>query len=221
MAADEVLKLTAPIAIIRPGSEFYDQIIEALRARQNELGLRYAFMDEWSGRAQGYWTHVLGPSRRKALSLSALSDLAAMFGFQVHFVLDMDAVRKMEAHWEKRQGNFRSKQYRFTAAQLSKDVVKRARPLVFKGFGQIGGNVRANVLSPKHVEAIARKGGRARARKMTKKQRRESARKAGLASAAAAAQRRASAVEALSTVATLLPAPQHAPCANPCPESNS
>lgn len=158
--------MTEPIAIIRPGPTFYDDLIEALRKRKDELGLSNEFLDEWSGRAQGYWTHVLGPSRHKALSMSAFSDLAAMFGFRLELVLDMDAVRKMEAHWEKREGNYRSKAYRFVPARLSTTILDRAKPMILgalsKSGASKGGKARAAKLSKQRRSQIARKAARAR-----------------------------------------------------------
>lgn len=154
--------MSQPVKIIRSGPQFYAEWIEFLHARKGELGLANLTVDRLTGRSDGWCDKVIGPSRAKALSLNQLGEYLAVFGIEVHLYVDMDQIKRMEHRWEKRQGNYRNREYRFIPARLSNEVLDRAKPMILGALSKSG----------------ASKGGKARAAKLSERRRKQIARKA-------------------------------------------
>lgn len=175
--------MTAPIRDIPAISvDFtdYPSMVEAFRAVKDHIAISNSELDTLCNFGAGQVDKLLGPTSTKGFGKLTLDAMLWALCIKATFTIDMDRVREMEAHWEQRcAANTRT-----TPNRISRKLVKAAKPLVLKEIGQLGGAVRANLLTSKHVARIAGKGGRARRRKLNKSRRVEIARKAGLASAA-------------------------------------
>jgi hypothetical protein len=78
-----------------------NDIIEALRARKEALGLSNATVDELSGYTDGWFDKVAGPTRIKPLPLATLMAIAGALGYAVQFVEDPDTA--LRRRWTKRR----------------------------------------------------------------------------------------------------------------------
>jgi hypothetical protein len=58
----------------------YDQLVEALRNRAAAVGLNYLLIDELAGLSSGYTGHILGPMRKRHLSVASLIAIAKALG---------------------------------------------------------------------------------------------------------------------------------------------
>lgn len=152
----------------------HDELVDALRARKDALGLSDKFVDDTCFDTPGHTNQVLGPSRKKNLGRKSLDGLLITLGCALVLVEDPERIAFMESQWEARVAH----KIHFPQHRVSKSVVKRARPVVLRSYGAIGGQVRAFLLSPKQVSKISTEGARARAKKLTKRRRSEIARKA-------------------------------------------
>lgn len=190
----------------------YAGMVEAFRQIKDHLGLSNAALDELCNFTSGHSDKLLGPTGARGFGPLTLNAMFWALAVKVEITIDLDRAREMEAYWE---GRF-APNVRHETTKISKALIKRAKPHVMRDFGRIGGQVRAHLLSPEQVKAIARKAAHARRRKLTRKQRRAIAEKAGRASQA---KRRADAAALLA--ATQSQALLLAPCATQCRESSS
>jgi hypothetical protein len=79
-----------------------DDLIAALRARKDELGLSNATVDEIAGMTLGHWDKACGPSRVKSPNLFTLMSLIGALGLAVQFVDDPDRIRAVRGRWRRR-----------------------------------------------------------------------------------------------------------------------
>jgi hypothetical protein len=152
--------MTAPIATIRS----QDELIEGLRAAKEMRNLSDRWLDECGDFTTGHINKILGPRREKGLSPFVLQMLLSMLAVKLVLVPDPDQEIRMRERWEGRDNS----NVRPEPSRISQKLVERAKPLVLKENGSIGGKVRAHLLSPKQRSEIARKGGRARQRQRRK-----------------------------------------------------
>lgn len=158
----------------------YPELVEAFRTMKARLGLSNKWCDETCDFADGVTDKLLGPTGTKNIGPLAFSMFCQIFGVKFRMEIDLEAVRKMEGHWEQREEG----KVAFPPDRISKKLVRKARPLVLKETGALGGMVRSYLLTPKQAGRISKKGGKIRAKKLTRQQRSEIARKGGLARAA-------------------------------------
>jgi hypothetical protein len=165
------------IGIVRKHAD----LIEVFRLMKDRLNLTNEFIDDVGGLTKGHADKILGPSESKNIGPVTFDLFCQLFAVEFHVRLDMDAVKRMEAVWEKRE---RPLYPNAKVKRISKKLVQRAKPYVLRDNASLGGKARANLLTSKQVARIARKGAHARRKKLTKSQRVEIARNAGIASAA-------------------------------------
>ena len=160
------------IAVVRD----HDELVDALRARKDALGLSDQFVDETCFETAGHCNQVLGPSRRKNLGRKSLDGLLITLGCALVLVEDPERVRMMERQWERRVA------YNIRATQrVSRSAVERVKPFIFSQYGRKGAR-RANAYATAaQASRNGRKAARARARKLSARRRREIAKKAALA----------------------------------------
>jgi hypothetical protein len=149
----------------------YEALVQAFRARQDELGLSNQLCDELAGLTSGHTDKLLGPSRNKTMGASTIDIFLELFGVSLVLVEDMDKVRRMQSRWERRQQCY--------VVPLTK---RRRVNHAIRENGRLGGLKRAAELSPKLRQEIARKAGKASGRA-----RRRLARQAAAAASARAA----------------------------------
>ena len=144
------------IAVVRD----HDELVDALRARKDALGLSDQFVDETCFETAGHCNQVLGPSRRKNLGRKSLDGLLITLGCALVLVEDPERVAFMEAQWESRVAyNIRPHLNR-----VSKAAFERVKPAVLQELSAIGNAARRVKLPRKEQVRIARKAARARAR---------------------------------------------------------
>lgn len=155
--------MTEPIAVIRS----YDDLVAALRAAKAKHGLSNKWCDDIGGLTDGQTDKVLGPTQSKGLSRMLMDVYFEMFAIEFHMVINLDAAKRMESRWEQRErGKVAPPQ-----SVLSKKLIERAKPHVFKAAGKLGASIRLSKLSPELRSKIARKAGKSRMRNVTKAQR--------------------------------------------------
>ncbi len=157
----EVSNPAETIAVVRT----LQDAVDVFRLMKERLGLTNEFIDDVGGLTKGHADKILGPSEEKRIGYDTFALLTALTAVEFRVHVDMDAVKRMEAVWEKRERplypNARIK-------RISKKLVERAKPLVLKDFAQLGVAARMTVLTGEQRSAIARKAARARHRKRRK-----------------------------------------------------
>lgn len=136
-----------PLATIRT----QDDLIEAMRLAKAMRGLSNEFCDLRGGIAKGHTDKALGPSRAKTLSPMLFDLFACLFAVKFIMVPDPEAEEQMKAIWEGRDvSNVR------LTHRMSKQLIERARPHVFKEMSELASIARKDI--PREVRVkIARK----------------------------------------------------------------
>jgi hypothetical protein len=134
----------------------HGEIVDALRARKDELGLSDSFVDDIGGFAHGHVGKIIGPSRLKGLGRSTIDRLLNVLGVSLLVVVDDEKMRQLKKRHERRAGMYVSENGR-----VAKLAIKRARPAVLKALGQLGGHARSQALDGKRRSEIARLGAHA------------------------------------------------------------
>lgn len=156
-----------------------DDLVEALRAIKAKLELSNDFVDAVGGLTRGHTDKVLGPTRAKNISPMTLDTFLEVFAVELHMVVNLDAVKRMEARWEQ----ITPDRIRLTANRISVKLLARANPIIMRENGRKGGIARVCQQGASLADNC-RRAGRARMRKLTKKERSALARKGGIAKAA-------------------------------------
>jgi hypothetical protein len=152
----------------------YESMVEAFRAAKDLRGLSNAHCDELANLAAGHTDAILGPTGRK--NFGPLSFNAFCWAFAVKFVMVIDPEREKEMaeYWADRQRE--CSHVRLSASRISRILIERAKPAIYKAQMAAARNARNLKLSPEERSAIARKAGRASQKKW--RQRRREQRKA-------------------------------------------
>jgi hypothetical protein len=134
----------------------YDAIIEACRARQDELGLSTEAIDELTKWAGGYAGKVLGQAQVKRLSIETLFRLCGTLALRIVIEPDPDRLLMMQRRWSKRQETSCRPGH---TARYSKRVITR----VAREIGKMGRGKRKRFrISEKQVSIQRRMAARAR-----------------------------------------------------------
>lgn len=157
--------MNAPLAIIRS----QDDLVEAMRARKDELGLSNQFCDEVGGLSSGHTDKVIGPSRTKPMSRMMMDLMLEMLAMELHAYPNLEAAQRMESRWQGRE----TRNVRPDGVKVSKKLLARAKPLVLKDLSALGVAARKDMLTGEHRSRIARKAARARWRKRRKERERK------------------------------------------------
>jgi hypothetical protein len=146
------------IGIVRKHAD----LIEVFRLMKDRLNLTNEFIDDVGGLTKGHADKILGPSESKNIGPVTFDLFCQLFAVEFHVRLDMDAVKRMEGIWEKRE---RPLKFYANAGRISKKLVERAKPHVLKDLAQLGVAGRMTMLTGEQRSAIARKAAKARHRK--------------------------------------------------------
>lgn len=142
--------------------------VDVIRIMKEYWRLTNDFCDDVGGLTLGHTDKILGPSEEKRLGYDTFALFMELCAIEFHPKINMEAVKRMEAIWEKRE---RPLYPNAKVKRISKKLVERAKPLVFKAAGQVGGIVRSHLLTPKQRSDIARKGGKAKHRNARRRSR--------------------------------------------------
>jgi hypothetical protein len=133
-----------------------DAVLTAVRARQNEIGLSNAMLDELSGFADGTSNKYCGPSREKMPLVSTLFLMLGAMGVGVVLVEDADAVKRLSGRWTRRQDNHIQ-----STGRLAQVAIQRALPAAITKLASSGGKSRWEGVDAderrEHMRELARK----------------------------------------------------------------
>jgi hypothetical protein len=160
----------------------YNGLIEALKARQAEIGITNATLEALTGLQPGYVGTLFGSSRGRSLGGTSFGLLLGGLAVKMIIVVDLDAARRMEKRWEQRE-----------------------RPLMLNGAQHKLIEIK---FTRRHMKKIAKKSRAARMEKMTPAQRRRVARKAAKSRWKQHRAKRSAARAARTCAAALPPAPE-------------
>lgn len=146
----------------------HQDIVEVWRLMKGRLGLTNEFCDDAGGLTKGHTDKLLGPSGNKNWGPTTFDLFCEMFAIEFRVHIDLDAAKRMQDVWE---GRKRPLYPDAKGQRISKKLIERAKPFVFKDAGHIGGMVRCHMLTPKQRSDIARKGAKAMHRKRRQKAR--------------------------------------------------
>lgn len=135
----------------------YEDLVDYIRARKDDLGLSNAFVDEFCGMTPGYCDKLLGPSGTKGLSRFTLDYFFAALAFELVPRPNAEQEAMMRPRWEGREKS----QVR-VPRRVSKAIMERARPMLLAILAKSGGLKRAACLPGKRRSEIARKAARVR-----------------------------------------------------------
>lgn len=143
-----------------------DEMLEIWRAHKARIGLSNKDFDELANFGDGHVDKLLGPTGAKNFGPVAFTAMNWTLAIKWVAVVDIEHAKVMEQHWEDRQreiGHVRPEPNR-----ISKKLVARAKPIVFKETGRLGGLVTAHLRTPAQRSEAARKAARAKHRKHRK-----------------------------------------------------
>lgn len=130
------------------------EIVDLFRTMKERLGLTNDFCDDVGGLTKGHTDKILGRSEQKRLGYDTFALYTLLTAVEFRVYVDPDAVKRMEAVWEKRE---RPLFPHGKPGRISKKIVSAAKPIVLKNMGQIGGLVTAHMRTPAQRSASARK----------------------------------------------------------------
>jgi hypothetical protein len=129
----------------------YEGMLEAIRARVNELALNGERFDEYAGLPRGYFSKLVGAKPTRRLGMCSFSPVLAGLGLRCLFVEDEAATKRLKNRLPPRNGSY----VRADATHV--------------------------VLTFRFMQKIGRLGAQARIDNSTKQQRQEWARTAAIA----------------------------------------
>lgn len=146
--------MIAPLATIRS----YDDLVAAFRARKAEIGLSNNDCDTLGGLTTGHTDKLLGPTRSKKLGPFTFDVFSEMFAVEFIMVPNPDAVRRMEARWERRV----EQAVRLNANRVSMQLKKRALPEIMRDLSKKAVEAQKRKIKPSTRRRIARMAAKAR-----------------------------------------------------------
>lgn len=155
----------------------HDELVEIFVARREELGLSNQAIEDLCGLAPGIVDKYLGPARTKPIGRFMFDVFSEVFALSWQPFVDPDKLKRMEGRWEQRNGSYVVR----PRPRVSKLAVRKAKPLVLKEIGGIGGSVTAYFRTAREASKISLKGNAARKRKLTRQRRSEIAAQAAKA----------------------------------------
>jgi len=140
----------------------YQQITDVFRMMREHWGLTYKFCDDVLGFADGHTEKILGPSEQKRWGPATLHALMELFGLEFRVYIDPEAVKRMEAVWDKKQPRwFKDAK----VGRISKKILEAAKPVVIQQHMKNANAARNAMLSCEHRSKIARKAAKSRWKK--------------------------------------------------------
>jgi hypothetical protein len=88
--------MTAPIRSM-------PELVDAIRARRDELNISHETIDNIAGLQSGYTSKLLGPIQLKGFSHMSLGAVLGALGIGLTVVEDKEARAKVEGRWEQRK----------------------------------------------------------------------------------------------------------------------
>jgi hypothetical protein len=131
----------------------YDDLVQVIRARRDELDVPHEIIDDIAGLAAGHTSKLLTPRPMKLIGPVSWNVFEALGMSLVAIENGAALARSRRSHkWRQRRQD----------QMLSTHAYPGREPEKFKALGAIGGLRRAKKLSPAQRRKIARKAARAR-----------------------------------------------------------
>jgi hypothetical protein len=112
-----------PLATIR----CYNDLISALRARKDALGLADAVLDEVAGLTPGHTNKCLGPSRERGIGAATLEAYLMALAIDLHMVENAEKLARMLPHYETRSASRVRTNHHIGDRVLSRAMTKLAK----------------------------------------------------------------------------------------------
>lgn len=136
----------------------YDGVVEALRARKEELGYSDLELDARAGLAAGHTSKVLGPARTKGMGSVVLELYMAALAVDV-VIVDSPAKRALLVKYDGRLATAVRRNHRLSMVQF-----ERMKPMLLRQMSALGNEARNRQLPAMLRSAIARRAGKASAK---------------------------------------------------------
>lgn len=107
-------------------------LVDAFRARKDDLGLSDAVMDELGGLASGHSSKIL--TQTKGFGSVTLDILLKVLCLRLVVVEDMDQLRRMESRYDRREDI----RIQVNANRLASTLLKRAKPHILREMSMKG-----------------------------------------------------------------------------------
>lgn len=133
-----------------------NELLDAIRNRQAEIGMRSAELDQRAKFSDGYADKVLGPSRTKGFGSVVLDRLMRHLAFDLVLVPNPEKLARL--------GEVVPARKSWDNHRVSKKAMERVKPLVLRDNALLGVEARKRQLTSELRTKIARKAGRASAR---------------------------------------------------------
>lgn len=131
-------------------------LLDALRARKNELNLSHERLEDICGFTKGHIDKVWRGEKR--MGWMFIPTILNALGLKIILTIDEPQVRLLQARWEGRN----SKQIRVRPIEIDAALLEAAKREVFRDMGRRGGLMRAATLTPEQITKIARQAALAR-----------------------------------------------------------
>lgn len=157
--------MTAPIRSM-------PELIQALRARRDELQLTHETIDAVSGLQPGYTSKLLAPKPIKNLGPMSFEMLLGALGVAVVVVEDPEQIARVSRQWTKRRAPLR-KPLALPPPSISASISASIAQEI-----QVTPALQRLLHNPEWMKEIGIKGGKARGMKLSPRRRRQIAKKA-------------------------------------------
>jgi hypothetical protein len=134
-----------------------DDMVEAFRARKEQLGISNAAIEELLLMAAGTCDKYLGPTRSASLTWRVTEDVMTLFGVELVMRVNPELEAKMCGRLERREERNVRQQRR-----LSRQLMEVATSQFYARLSKLGNEARKAKLPPEARSNIARAAARAR-----------------------------------------------------------
>jgi hypothetical protein len=134
----------------------YAGMLDAIRARVNELALHGERFDEYAGLPRGYLSKLVGAKPIRRLGMTSFSPVLASLGLRCLFVEDEQATQRLKKRLSPRNESY---------VRSAPSIVLTVR--FFKKIGRLGARARVVATTKEQRQAWARKAAAARWQKAT------------------------------------------------------
>src|SRR5215831_6247200 len=145
----------------------YHSFVAGWRAIKEHLGLSDSELDDLAGLASGHTGKCLGPSRERGIGAVALDGFLNGLPIDLKFVVNPEKLARFQAGGIRKRAETH---VRLSHPRISKDAVRRI-------MGELGRKSMASLFADGRQAWISSKGGRSRAQSLSPKRRQAIARK--------------------------------------------
>jgi hypothetical protein len=127
------------------------ELLDALEARREQLGLSNATVENLAGLARNHLTKCMGPARRRSPSLRLLDQVMRVYGLSFVLVLDPAKLARAQSTWQPRNA------VKVTPRPPSSIALTRSRPILLEALLRRASHPKWKHMTPKaFIEAQQR-----------------------------------------------------------------